>query len=151
MSVYDDMGNVTNERAKELCRNIGRDVSELFDRLFSEGMTFVEARALTGQIRAEISYITAMNIMQHQMREGVAIEVHGKYPACLDMECKHRGECANHTSAGDYRTEDGDTPGLVKTTTGWQCNREPADEGLGAVLTDGTHVNEWNIYGRGLR
>lgn len=67
MSVYDDNGNMTDERAGKLAREIGQKVDELFDVLFVEGMTIVEARALTGYFQSEISFRAATNLMLHQI------------------------------------------------------------------------------------
>ena len=142
MPVYDDNGNMVDGRAGRLARKIGQKVDELFNVLFVEGMTIVEARALTGYLQSEISYAAAMNLMLHQMTDTVAVKVHGKYPACLDERCKHKRECANHTTAGDFRSEGGDTPDLVKTGKGWRCNREPMNNGMGAILTDETYMGD---------
>lgn len=141
MPVYDDLGNMVNEPSGELAREIGKKVDKLFDTLFNEGMTTVEGWALIGCLESNIKHAATLNIMRHQMRDTVAVKIYGQYPACLDTECKHKKECANHTSAGDYRSEDGDTPNLVKTANGWLCSREPADKGLGAILTDGSYIN----------
>jgi len=142
MPVYDDNGNMTDDRVGRLGREMGQKVDELLSVLFVEGTTIVEARALTGYLEGEIRYAATLNFMLHQMRDTVAVEVHGKYPACLDKRCKHKRECANHTTAGDFRSEDGDTPNLVKMANGWKCSREPEGIGRGAVLTDGTCIRE---------
>lgn len=145
MPVYDDLGNMTNELAGEVGREMGDKVDELLDALFDEGMTIVEARALVGYLKTEINYVATLNFMQRQIQtrnDPVSVEVQGSYPICLDTKCPHKKECANHTSAGDCRIEDGDTPNLVKTDKGWQCNKEPGDDGWGAILTDGTYTNE---------
>jgi len=74
---------------------------------------------------------------------------------CHSKECRFRYECANHTTAGDFRTEGGFTPKLFERTVGvWSCetidaeseynepkwfrNHTPKGEyGLGALLADG--------------
>lgn len=152
MSVYDDLGNMTNERAGELARETGQKVDKLFNDLFDEGMTFVEARALMGYLKSEISCTATLNLMQHQLQlksgRGVSVKIYGEYPACLDEECPLKQDCANHTTAGDYRTKDGLTPDLVKTDAGWQCNRHAGGDAgwsrgrMGAILVSGAYIGE---------
>jgi len=148
MSVYDDLGNMTNERAGELARKIGQKVDKLFNDLFSEGMTFVEARALMGYFKSEIGCTATLNLMQHQLQpksgRSVSVKIYGDYPACLDVTCPFKQNCANHTTAGDYRTEDGLTPDLVKTDAGWKCNRCPGQTGCGAIMVSGAYIGERN-------
>jgi hypothetical protein len=41
---------------------------------------------------------------------------------CLSKDCAFRKECANHETAGDYRSEDGFTPDLYEKNGGYFCN-----------------------------
>jgi len=59
-----------------------------------------------------------------------------RFPLCEDEGCPERHECANHCTAGDYRTEDGLTPDLRYTEKSWECSQKP--EGYGPRLADGT-------------
>lgn len=74
------------------------------------------------------------------MRLLVKVEVlPGGFPECQerDTSCMFTRDCANHCSAGDFRTEGGMTPDLRKTDKGWECSKDPLDEGYGAVRADG--------------
>lgn len=47
---------------------------------------------------------------------------------CLEDSCPFKGECANHETAGDFRSEDGFTPELSVVDGQWSCktyDREP--------------------------
>jgi len=63
----------------------------------------------------------------------VRVKLWQKYSAC-QVECPFASECANHTSAGDYRTEDGLTPDLHKVGDHWECSQQPKDHHSGAIL-----------------
>lgn len=144
MTVYDDDGNMANERASEVARNMAKQTKELFEALFATGMTVVEARALSSYIQNQIEYEAVMGILYQQLpdnKEPVDVRVYGKYPSCQDEECPHKRECANHMAAN--RVEDGDTPALVKTEAGWECGRYLTDLGRGAVFTEGTFGSNW--------
>lgn len=43
---------------------------------------------------------------------------------CLDDECEHKRVCANHESAGDYRSEDGPTPNVSIVNNELSCNKQ---------------------------
>lgn len=155
MSVYDDIGNMTSNRAGALAREISQKVGTLLDALFAEGMTIVEARALLGYLQSEISTTAIMCIMQQQMTRNapsakcnVSVLVFNEYPVCSGGKCSYTKECANHRSAGDFRTEDGSTPDLLRTNSSWKCSKQPEQTGRGAVLVDGTHVNDWKYNER---
>jgi len=65
------------------------------------------------------------------------------FPECRDDTCPHRRNCANHCSAGDFRTEDGSTPDLKETASGnWQCSKDPKAIGMGARLRGGGTVTK---------
>lgn len=146
MTVYDNEGNMANEHASDVVRDVSKQIGELMESLFQTGMTTLEARALLSYIEGQIQYEVIMCILQRQLpdnREPVSVNVHAEFPLCLDNECPHAGECANHTTAGDYRSEDGPTPDLTKTLSGWSCNRSLTERGRGAILTDGSFAGDW--------
>jgi len=81
---------------------------------------------------------------------------------CKSRTCRYTRECANHDSAGDFRTEDGFTPRICQDQHGeWQCitidtpATLPADGleyphpfpegeyGMGALCADGTVCGFW--------
>jgi hypothetical protein len=69
----------------------------------------------------------------------VAVTVYSQYPACEDVHCLFRKQCANHTTAGDFRSEDGLTPDLKEIENGeWWCSQNPCDQG--AILIDGSLI-----------
>lgn len=59
--------------------------------------------------------------------------IFGQYIACKE-ECPHSKECANHDTAGDFRSEDGMTPNItLDDNDELQCDKN-ALQGHGAVL-----------------
>jgi len=75
----------------------------------------------------------------------VPVEIFRKFPEC-QATCPYSSECANHVTAGDFRTEGGDTPDLTKIEEDWWCSKAPKANGAGAVLTDGTLVGDRNHF-----
>lgn len=59
--------------------------------------------------------------------------------------CPYDRECANHESAGDFRTDDGLVPTLTKVEGGYHCDRNPKRTGGGAILSDGNQTNAWEV------
>jgi hypothetical protein len=61
-----------------------------------------------------------------------------RFPLCKapDAQCVSTRECANHETAGDFRTEDGLTPDLRQVGGAWECSGNPRDHD-GAVLAGG--------------
>jgi hypothetical protein len=55
----------------------------------------------------------------------VVVVVDGQIPTCYDESCPHAGSCANHDTAGNFRTEDGLTPNLTKILGVWMCDQNP--------------------------
>ncbi|MHC4188431.1 MAG: hypothetical protein ACYSUB_01980 [Planctomycetota bacterium] len=147
MIVYDNEGNMINKRAAELSQKVAQQVGELFESLFAEGMTVLEGRALEGYLEAELAFAATISMMYQQIgrekQHPIQVKIWGKCPRCLDEKCLHSRECANHTSAGDFRTEDGSTPNLTKTDEEWVCTKLPLQLGKGAVLVDRNHVIDW--------
>ena len=78
------------------------------------------------------------------MLHEVKVTVFTRYPACED-KCSHSRECANHTTAGDFRSEDGLVPDLRQVAPDcWRCSKQPKHSLQGAILTDGSHMNDEN-------
>lgn len=46
---------------------------------------------------------------------------------CHDRACRYTRDCANHTSAGDFRTESGDSPALHLDGNVLSCSRRLFD------------------------
>lgn len=61
---------------------------------------------------------------------------------CQEQDCPFNRECANHCTAGDFRTEDGLVPDIRKINDKYCCDRNPQPSFLGAVLSDFTHCND---------
>ena len=72
----------------------------------------------------------------------VPVTIYSQCPCCED-DCHHQKTCTNHKSAGDFRSEDGLVPDLEQISPGlWICSQNPQRTFQGAVLIDGTHMNE---------
>ncbi len=60
---------------------------------------------------------------------------------CVSKECRNKKECAQHESAGDFRTEDGFTPEWYRdTATGRLFCTRLETESLGSITP------QWTIY-----
>lgn len=56
---------------------------------------------------------------------------------CLETNCPLKRECANHYTAGDFRSEDGLTPLLtIKSRTATAAACKGAEVPLGAMIFD---------------
>jgi hypothetical protein len=66
------------------------------------------------------------------------IELMPDSAVCLSETCIYNRECANHASAGDYRTEDGFTPELDLQGNQWVCLTADRPTGL---------TEEYRYYG----
>ena len=51
----------------------------------------------------------------------IELEFYGD-PFCLSKTCVFNRECANHETAGDYRSEDGFKPEIVEINGEYYCN-----------------------------
>lgn len=62
--------------------------------------------------------------------EGGLVECHED-----DTSCPFTRECANHCTAGDFRSESGMTPNLrlaeFSSPNQWYCSKQPDDDGAG--------------------
>lgn len=145
MIVYDQDCNMINEKAKAFCEKLAKDTDSLVRELFTDGMTQIEARVLISKLKSELEIAAMLRIMEHQMSEvgfPVPVSIYGSYPACLEENCSYKYECANHHTAGDFRTEDGLTPLLKMIDAKWTCTKKPTSTGMGAVLYDGTFAKK---------
>lgn len=61
---------------------------------------------------------------------------------CFEEDCIFKHECANHVTAGDFRTEDGLVPDISLVEGVYHCSRDPVCTMRGAVLSDFTYGNE---------
>lgn len=57
----------------------------------------------------------------------------GVFPECQESDCSLKRQCANHCTAGDFRSEDGWKPDLQKIDGEWFCNGAFVND-FGAVL-----------------
>lgn len=64
------------------------------------------------------------------------IQLDTGYPApqCMTDSCPYTRECANHTTAGDFRTEDGRTPNLILEDENVFCDGTQDDSTIGAKV-----------------
>lgn len=72
----------------------------------------------------------------------VAIGPKGTLPECEDNRCPLRTKCANHSSAGEFRMEDGLTPELKLIGNNWECSQKSISN-HGAIFTDGTTMQQY--------
>lgn len=49
-------------------------------------------------------------------------------PLCHEPECGNKHDCANHSSAGQFREESGFTPDLERVYDTWTCTQEATDK-----------------------
>lgn len=141
--IYNEQGDLTNVRAINVAGKLAEKVATLVTSFLIEGVPIVEVRAMLSHIETEMKYAAALCFLDYKVEEGgwpVPVKVHGEYPACLADDCPHHKECANHTSAGDFRSLDGDTPALALKEAEWLCTKCPERNGRGAILTDGTYM-----------
>lgn len=68
MRVYDDQGNMTDWESGEFSRLQGNDVISLFEGLFDEGMTILEARGLISYLISNLDSCATLVIANHQMK-----------------------------------------------------------------------------------
>ncbi len=64
--IYNELGNLENEVATGLGEDISMRVTELFTALFKDGMTVVEARALTHYLVGQVDVSAIFSIIKHQ-------------------------------------------------------------------------------------
>lgn len=67
MLMYDELGNMKNEKVSDAAVDIGNITTRLYETLFQEGMTGLEARALIQHLEAQIVVSATMQTMLHQI------------------------------------------------------------------------------------
>lgn len=65
--VCDELGNIQNEKVSEIAKIMSQITKELFVKLFDEGMTLLEARALVDYLVTGIHTTAVLEIMQKQL------------------------------------------------------------------------------------
>lgn len=65
-----------------------------------------------------------------------AIIIEGGAIICEDKQCPQKKECANHVTAGDFRSEDGFTPNLIKVEKQYYCDKKET-KSSGMLLESG--------------
>ena len=70
----------------------------------------------------------------NEYRERKSLVVLDASANCYDDSCVNRGECANHITAGDFRTDGGDTPNLVIEDHIIKCDRTINERLSGALV-----------------
>lgn len=152
MQVFNEYGSMTNPDATKAAREIGHIVKELYAKLIAEGMSIVEGLALQHYLASEVDIEVVFALLGVQVKKQkadrqlqVPVEIgliNGNFPLCYEETCPHKRECANHLTAGDFRTDDGATPQLKKVNDIWVCTQTPKHEDAGAILADGSCVND---------
>lgn len=66
--VCDELGNIQNEKVSEITKIMSQITKELFVKLFEEGMTLLEARALVDYLVTEVHTTAVLEIMQKQLQ-----------------------------------------------------------------------------------
>jgi len=64
MLVYNDYGDMHNEKAGEIAKVLSQITHQLYEKLFEEGMTMLEARALIDYLTCEIHTTAIMSMMR---------------------------------------------------------------------------------------
>ena len=67
MPIYNDIGDMCDDRATLCSNRITEQVTKLYDALYEDGMTVVEARALLSYLNANIAYTVTMGILQRRV------------------------------------------------------------------------------------
>lgn len=81
-----------------------------------------------------LCFIVNMSTKEKINMPHVPVKMWRKFPLC-QAQCPFDRECANHISAGDYRTESGLTSDLHRVGKHWECSQCPTLN-LGAILID---------------
>jgi hypothetical protein len=64
---------------------------------------------------------------------------------CLDNECPHSRKCGNHYSAGEFRSEDGETPLLTIEKLSDRAGITGICEGLSGNSLGGLHYKDGHL------
>lgn len=69
MSVYDKVGNLTEVRAADAAHVIRKITTRLYERLFADGMTALEGRALVNYLASAVDFAAVITISKHQLNQ----------------------------------------------------------------------------------
>lgn len=67
-------------------------------------------------------------------------------PICVSKNCPEKKSCANHTTAGDFREEDGFTPNLHLIGGKWLCEQKPTQAHGILIKTEKGEWKSWEGY-----
>lgn len=69
---------------------------------------------------------------------------------CEADDCQQERECANHCTAGDFRSEDGMTPDLALISNNWHCTKKDSKQRNGALIFKDGNIQLWPDDWRGV-
>lgn len=69
MSVYDKNGNLIEVRASDAAFDIRKITMKLYAKLFADGMTALEGRALVNYLSSAIDFAATIVIATHQLNQ----------------------------------------------------------------------------------
>lgn len=134
------MSKITAEKVQQLY-NRRRSLPES-----PKAYSHVKVAAIARQLRSikqQEQYMLKLldeAVEKEKVRFPVVVDASGgpnMIPICFAANCARRAYCANHQTAGDYRTEDGMTPNLVLRDGQWLCTKKVGPNN-GAILANGT-------------
>ena len=67
--IYDSEGNMCDDRATLCSNRLVEQVTKLYDALYKDGMTVVEARALLTYLHTNLAYTVTMGILQRKVSD----------------------------------------------------------------------------------
>jgi len=88
------------------------------------------------QLKGWKNFLAAVRRNLHGQQK-IKVEMIGpkkEFPECQEESCMHKRECANHKTAGDFRSEGGMTPHLSFVDGEWFCEKEDTEFQEGAML-----------------
>ena len=68
MSVYDENGNLTEVLASDAAHDIRHITAELYKKLFADGMTDLEGRALVNYLTSAVDFAAVIAISKHEVK-----------------------------------------------------------------------------------
>lgn len=92
-----------------------------------------------------------IKLQKEPKRFPIPVEIYsGGGIGCKADDCQQERECANHFTAGDFRSEDGMTPDLAVTTDAWYCTKKDSGVNDGCLIfKDGKIIiapNPWRGF-----
>lgn len=67
MHVYNNNGNLTNTQAADTARDIRNITIALYEKLFADGMTVLEGRALMNYLTSAVDFASVITISKHEL------------------------------------------------------------------------------------